>query len=304
MQEASYTQINSKPVYYGRTPDEREFLEFVEQNTSWIMPEFSIRLESAINKLLLIPAPSSLERNRQNVSEKLHGDMLPRVKTVTGNLISSKHRVVILIDNLDKAWDQTQDLTRVSDLLFGLLSVSGRIATDFDRDPTFRGHVNFSLILFLRSDIYAAIVRHAHERDKVPVRRMSWDDPSMLLSVLEERFMTSGLGLGSPDEIWQKFFSADWWARAQSRDYLTDTVLPRPRDLLYLVKTALQYAINRNHGRIEEEDLLSAEIQYSHFALNSLMAENAGQSTKTEEIARPILAFSRDNNGAGPLSLY
>src|ERR1035438_1991759 len=44
-----YTQINSKPVYYGRTPDERDLLEFIEQNTSWIMPEFSIRLESAIH---------------------------------------------------------------------------------------------------------------------------------------------------------------------------------------------------------------------------------------------------------------
>jgi len=173
--------------------------------------------------------------------------------------------------------------SRVSDLLFGLLSVSGRIATDFDRDPTFRGQVNFSLILFLRSDIYAAIIRHAHERDKVPVRRMSWDDQPMLLSVLEERFMTSGLDLGSPQEIWQKFFSATVGSRP-IRQYLTDTVLPRPRDLLYLVKTALQYAINRNHGRIEEEDLLSAEVQYSHFALNSLMAENAGQIKKIEKL--------------------
>ena len=258
-------------------------MEFVEQNTSWIMPEFSIRLESAINKLLLMPATGSLEGHRKNISEKLHGDMLPRLKAVTGNMIAGNNKVVILVDNLDKAWDQTQDLSRVSDLLFGLLGVSGRIATDFDRDPTFRGQVNFSLILFLRSDIYAAIIRHAHERDKVPVRRMSWDDRAILLSVLEERFMTSDLDLGSPDEIWQKFFSATVGSRA-TRQYLADAVLPRPRDLLYLVKTALQYAINRNHGRIEEEDLLSAEIQYSHFALNSLMAENAGQIKKIEKL--------------------
>lgn len=112
---------------------------------------------------------------------------------------------------------------------------------------------------------------------------MSWDDRAILLSVLEERFMTSDLDLGSPDEIWQKFFSATVGSRA-TRQYLADAVLPRPRDLLYLVKTALQYAINRNHGRIEEEDLLSAEIQYSHFALNSLMAENAGQIKKIEKL--------------------
>ena len=121
-----YTQINSKPVYYGRTPDERDLLEFIEQNTSWIMPEFSIRLESAIDKLLLMSAAPSIESHRQSISEQLHGDMLPRLKIVTGKMISGKNRVVILIDNLDKAWDQTQDLSRVSDLLFGLLSVRDR----------------------------------------------------------------------------------------------------------------------------------------------------------------------------------
>ena len=62
-----YTQINSKPVYYGRTPDERDLLEFIEQNTSWIMPEFSIRLESVIDKLLLMPAAPSIESHRQSI---------------------------------------------------------------------------------------------------------------------------------------------------------------------------------------------------------------------------------------------
>jgi hypothetical protein len=278
-----YTQINSRPVSWGRNVNERELIEFVDQNTSWIMPEFSIRLESAVTKLMALPATGTVEIRRKNISEKLHGDMLPRLKVVTGNLISGKNRIVILVDNLDKAWDQSQDLSRVSDLLFGLLNVSGRIATDFQRDATFRDKVAFSLILFLRSDIYAAIIRFAHERDKVPVRRMSWDDPSLLLRVLEERFMKSGLNLQTPDEIWQQFFSATVRNRT-ARQYLTETVLPRPRDLLYLVKTALRFAINRAHSRIEEEDLLSAELEYSHFALNSLMAENAGQIQKLEKL--------------------
>jgi hypothetical protein len=109
-----YTQINSKSVYYGRTGDERELVEFVDVNSSWIMPEFSIRLESAITKLLTVPEAKSIEMHRKNISEKLHGDMLPRLKNVIGNMISSrKNRVIILIDNLDKAWDQNQDLSRV-----------------------------------------------------------------------------------------------------------------------------------------------------------------------------------------------
>jgi hypothetical protein len=235
-----YTQINSKPIFWGRTGEERELVEFVDMNSTWIMPEFSIRLESAIGKLMQVPEATSIEMHRYNISEKLHGDMLPRLKIVIGHMISNRtNRVVILMDNLDKAWDQTQDLSRVSDLLFGLLSVSHRIATEFERDPTFRGHVNFSLILFLRSDIYATIIRYAHERDKIPVRRMSWDDQVLLISVLEERFMQSGLGLKTTDEIWQRFFSATVGSKTV-KQYLKETVLPRPRDLLYLVKTSLQ----------------------------------------------------------------
>jgi hypothetical protein len=295
-----YTKINSKPVYYGRTGPERDLVEFVDVNSSWIMPEFSIRLESAIEKLLLLRQETAREIHRHNISERLHGDMLPRLKVVIGTLISSRtNRVIVLMDNLDKAWDQTQDLTLVSELLFGLLSVSARIATDFDRDPTFRGTVNFSLILFLRSDIYATIIHYAHERDKVPIRRMSWDDPEMLLSVLEERFMTSELNLGSPAEAWQRFFAATVGSKSV-KQYLTDTVLPRPRDLLYLVKTALQNAINRSHARIEEEDLLDAEVEYSHFALNSLMAENAGQIEKIEKL---LAQFSLSPEIIGELDL-
>jgi hypothetical protein len=278
-----YTQINSKPVSFGRTAQERDLLEFVEQNASWIMPEFSVRLEAAVNSLLAVPASGTVEVRRKNISEQLHGDMLPRLKVVTGNLVSGKKRIVVLVDNLDKAWDQSQDLSRVSDLLFGLLNVSGRIATDFERDPVFRGKFILSLILFIRSDIYAAIIRFAHERDKVPVRRMFWDDPSLLLRELEERFMKSELDLEAPEQIWQRLFTATVRNRT-TRQYLSDTVLPRPRDLLYLVKTALQFAINRGHGRIEEEDLLSAELEYSHFALNSILAENAGQVENLEKL--------------------
>ena len=294
-----YTHINSKPVYYGRTPGERDLAEFVEQNASWIMAEFSVRLEAAVNRLLTVLATGTVEVRRRNISEKLHGDMLPRLKAVTGNLLSGKNRIVILVDNLDKAWDQSQELSRVSDLLFGLLNVSGRIASDFERDPIFRGKFAFSLILFLRSDIYAAIIRFAHERDKVPVRRISWDDPSMLLRVLEERFLKSDLDLGSPDEIWQRFFTATVRNRT-ARQYLIETVLPRPRDLLYLVKRALQFALNRSHGRIEEEDLLSAELEYSHFALNSLLAENAGQIQDLEKL---LAQFSLSNEVVTELDL-
>ena len=52
--------------------------------------------------------------------------------------------------------------------------------------------VNLSLTLFLRSDIYAAMIRFARERDKLPIRRVVWEHPELLRRVVQERFMISG----------------------------------------------------------------------------------------------------------------
>ena len=51
-------------------------------------------------------------------------------------------------------------------------------------------------------------------------------------------------------------------------------MLPRPRDLIYLVNAAVAVAINRRHGLVEEKDFLEAEKQYSQFALESVVVEN------------------------------
>ena len=112
---------------------------------------------------------------------------------------------------------------------------------------------------------------------------MTWDDSDTLLRVIEERFLKSEVGISHPAEIWQEYFSSTVGVR-DTRKYLVQTVLPRPRDLLYLIKAALRFAVNPKHGRIEEEDLLSAESEYSHFALSAILAENAGQVSRLEEL--------------------
>ena len=103
--------------------------------------------------------------------------------------------------------DQRSDLSVLSQLLFGLLGVSGRISQDFEKTGAWRAPVNVSLALFLRSDIYAQVTVFAKERDKLPVRFMMWDDPALLLRVIEERFARlSGAVISRPDEIWSRFF--------------------------------------------------------------------------------------------------
>jgi hypothetical protein len=271
-----YEEILGKPKYYERTEPEVQLCAFVEEQRSLITPEFSLRLEAVVHRLGNLSSEGESEARRATISERLHSEMLARLRVLLGGALHLKEKVAILVDNLDKSWDQHTNLELLSDLLFGLLSVSTRVASEFSRER--RGSVNLSLTLFLRSDIYAAMIKFVRERDKLPVRRISWQDPEMLRRVVEERFLKSG---------------ADFPPAVQGipiRDYLVSATLPRPRDLIFLVKAALEFAVNRGHGRIDEADLLSAQLEYSRFALNSVVAEGAPRVPEIDDL---LLEFAR-----------
>ena len=278
-----YEQVLAKPSYYVRTEGEAELCAFVEGHTAVITPEFSVRLDTAVSRLRNLASSGSAEKQRMSISERLHSEMLNRLRSLLGKALVTKARVAILVDNLDKAWNQHTDLQMLSELLFGLLSVSGRVAEEFEKESHWRDSVNLSLTIFLRSDIYAAMIRFARERDKLPVRRITWEDPELLRRVLQERFITSGADVVRPDGIWEKYFCRTV-RTAPVRAYLADAVLPRPRDLIYLVKTALQFAVNRGHSLIEEKDLVAAEGQYARFALDSLLVESGTRVARLDEL--------------------
>jgi hypothetical protein len=293
-----YEETAAKPIYYVKTDGQSDLCQFVENHTSVITPEFSLRLDAAVTRLRNLNLSASTENQHRSISERLHSDMLARLRTLLGNTLSAKHRVAVLVDNLDKAWNQQADLRMLSELLFGLLSVSSRVAEEFQKESHWRTPVNLSLTLFLRSDIYAAIIGFARERDKLPIRRMTWEDPELLRRVVQERFMSSGADVVRPDGIWGRYFPST--VRGVTlHDYLGDASLPRPRDLIYLVKTALQFAVNRGHIRIEEKDLISAEEQYSRFALDSLLVESGTRVQRLDEliyefVGGPEIVTSKD----------
>ena len=89
-----------------------------------------------------------------------------------GDVLDNRAKVTVLVDNLDKAWTPNGDLQLLSDLIFGLLSASRRVAEDFERDASGRARVNLSFALFLRSDIFAAILQFAKERDKLTASQL------------------------------------------------------------------------------------------------------------------------------------
>lgn len=269
-----YDELLAKPDYYVRTSDESRLCEFVEEHRSLITSEFSGRLEAVVARLVDLERGGSSEQQRVRISERLHSDMISKLRVLLGKVLATKSKVVILVDNLAKAWTESADLELLSEFLYSLLGVSARIAQEFAKDASKLSPVTLYFTLFLRSDIHAGMIRFARERDKLPVKRLTWEDPELLRRVVEERFIASGAQVAFPSEIWDRYFTPTLQG-APTREYLMQLILPRPRDLIYLVKAALQFAINRGHTRIEEKDLLSGTIQYSRFALDSLLVEAA-----------------------------
>jgi hypothetical protein len=286
-----YEQLLGKPEYYVQAVAESALCEFIQQYQSLITPEFSIRLEMAVALIRELPSASSAEGRRLRLSELLHNEMLARLRLLLGEVLESKAKVAVLVDNLDKAWNPNGDLALLSDLLFGLLSVSRRVSEEFAHDASRRAPVNLFFALFLRSDIYAAMLQFAKERDKLPARLITWNDSLLLRRIIEERIIKSGIGIEYPDEVWERYF-APTIGGIPTWEYIADRILPRPRDLIFLIKSALRFAVNRGRSRVEEKDFIDGAKQYSRFALDSLIVE-AG--VRIAEVENLLLQFVRSS---------
>ncbi len=256
-------------------PKERDFIKFIDDNQALILSDFSVRLERCVKTLMAAGSADSadVQSARLAISESLHAGILQHLRSELGDILSPIERVVILVDNLDKAWDKQSDIEVMSEVLLGLIGTATRIPQDFSRTDSRRQRVRISLTIFLRSDIFHQVKRIAREPDKLRFAKLQWHDRSLLLRVLEERFVASFEGNIDASELWNRYFCRLVRGKP-TKDYIIGTVLDRPRDLIYFVNAAVSIAVNRKHGFINEQDLIDAEKQYSQYAFESIIVEN------------------------------
>lgn len=283
-----HDKIASTPSYLGLTHLEQEFLAYFDEHKTILQPEFSIRLENAVSQLLTLSPEAPVPEQRLKVSEFLHSNILAQARALIGKILKSKSRVIVLVDNLDKGWTREANLEMLGEILYRLLSVSQSITRDFDRADHWRDPVNLSVVLFLRSDIFDQIHGRANEPDKITPKRITWADPELLIRVIEERFAHTGPSVKTPDDIWSTYFP-EKVNGINTRDYILDIVLPKPRDIVFLTKEALANAVNRRHNSITEQDILDAELRYSEHAFESLVVEASSHLPKAEQV---ILEFA------------
>ncbi len=259
---------------------------------------FPARLESCVQALKSVQDNSKTTEETAvsagwlAISEALHSGMIKQLRDLLGSVLSTKQRVAILVDNLDKSWGKQQDLPNLSEVLLGLLTAASRLVTEFQKQDSRRQAMNLTLAVFMRSDIFSSLMKVAREPDKIQHTRLEWTDPILLRRIIEERYVASRTAEVNGSEMWSKFFASDVNGMPM-RDFLTWSTLPRPRDLIFLVSAAIDVAINRRNAVVQSADVLEAHKLYSDFAVDSILVENG---ISIEQLEQVILEFAGNSS--------
>ena len=278
-----YRSIQSRPPQQPPTNDEERLVKHYDMHQDVLDPPFSERLDKAIASLVDIGGIDDAIGQRRRISELLHTSQLRHLRQLLGDILTNSRRVHILIDNLDAQWGPGADVDTLAPLLWGLLQVSEDIVSDFGIADHRRKPVTLYLTVFLRSDIFAAIQPQAFEQDKLPIQRITWNDAETLRRLVDLRIQ---FGLPSGDtaqNVWARLFPEEVVGRSV-RGFIDDTALQRPRDVVFLMRQAIDVAINRGHLSVTEEDLLDARDKYSEYAFRSILAEDDPRKGKLESI--------------------
>ncbi|ATG56240.1 hypothetical protein CFK41_16740 [Brachybacterium ginsengisoli] len=242
---------------------------------------FTDRIESVVRRLEKVHGGQGLTLTPQDVAKALRTDGLSRLVQLTKAALREKTRIAVLVDNLDKNWEPSDQLESLSRLILALLVASGKIEKDFEHGGGSAQEFECAVSLFIRTDILEAVKKYAREPDKIGSRTVDWNDEQLLVRVLEERYQVNSRQSGGT--MWAELF-CDEVQGLPTRDYLLWRVLRRPRDFIYMANAALTTAINRKHDRIDASDILYAEKEYSRFAIEALLVESSSAFDELEEM--------------------
>ena len=280
-------------VAAARTEREMDFLTYFDEMQSILTGDFSSRLERCIAALEARQgAGASIDDFRKSIAESIHAGFIHELKARIAKAIPRGGRIAIIFDNLDKAWDRQGELQSLAEFLLGLLSAASGVRHEIKKDAP---QIDVSLALFLRADIFERVQQAAREPDKIKHTRLNWTDHELLYRLVEERFAAANSDDVPRETLWTKFFCPKV-RDTETKEFLAGTVLPRPRDFLYLVNTSIGIAVNRRHAKVQQDDILEARKAYSEFATSILLIEDNSQNGVLEKIvyefagATPLLS--------------
>ena len=179
--------------------------------------------------------------------------------------ITAKRKVIVLVDELDKGWDGSEDAKAfVSGLFQAAVSMN---------------QLTHSLTVYisLRQELYDSIPALYDDAQKYRdiIQTIRWDEES-LLKVAANRIRYSVPKLKNHTDIdcWNEVFVETLtYRKAKSFNYLIDRTLYRPRELIQFCTDALGESKDQKIAPIEYSVLSRAELIYSDGRTKDIAAE-------------------------------
>ena len=180
--------------------------------------------------------------------------------------VTERQPIVILVDELDKGWDSSEDAKA---FISGLFTAATAINT---------AHANITVLISLRKELYVNIPQIYDDYQKISdtVENLAWEEGS-LLEFVARRIKKCFPELESYAfaDTWNKIFAEKLsYRNAASFNYVLDRTLFRPRELIQFLNEIADEA--RAHGRglpLDYDSIVGAEGRYSQARLADISSE-------------------------------
>ncbi len=163
--------------------------------------------------------------------------------------LSKKYNFVMLVDDLDLGWDNSE---QANNIILGLLNAANYIHSKSN---------NCFVCIFLREDIYSAIIKTTTHSDKFRLtERIRWEKDE-LMELLSSRINFNRINNGL-DPIYGAYSTVfpSTVGTTNVDNWLTERTLNRPRELIQLARL---YTENCKGSVPESDALKEVEKLYS-----------------------------------------
>ena len=270
--------IQRETRYREPTADEAAVIDHVNQHREFVEADFADRID-----LIRLMVETEVDRGRSPKAalNEIAEDLTRPLLSAYLSMFRRYQQVVVLVDNLDKAWSVSEDRSVQTRIIFGLLDLWNTMAQELS---SIKGEVRF--LVFLREDIFNHVIADVNEPDKMrlALSHISWSDEEQLAEMLEKRFAACAPGLQG-GEVWSELFCRNVDGMETKR-YLLHHVMPRPRDLIHVVRTAIDNCVGRSRSRIEADDLKDALREYYQFLLENMFSEYGGYVPNIRDVVQ------------------
>ena len=191
---------------------------------------------------------------------------------ICGYLTAEQRELTLILDDMVPGWENAEQRGELAALLLSMLTASRDLWRDWDYRMARAGCRAPSMLLFLRSDIFASMLQESDEPDKVDHRPVYWEDADALLGLLNKRIEASLSedidGVLNWSDLLESGFSYD-----AMKQIFEVYLLGRPRDVIYYFGRVLFNANRRKASSLAKRDFDAALRDYSEYALQALSAE-------------------------------